>query len=489
MTTPITELSATALAHAIRTGEVTARTVVDAHIDVLERVNPTLNAVVAERFTAARAEAEAADRRIAATTDRTTLPPLLGVPCTVKESIAVTGMPNSGGVVARAATTVQHTAPVAQRLLDAGAVLLGVTNTSEMCLWIESENRVYGRTDNPYRAGHTAGGSSGGEGAAIGCGGSPIGIGSDLVGSIRTPAFCNGVFGHKPSVGLIPTTDAWPPCHGITARIMVNGPLARRAEDLLPLLRLLAGPDGRDPVARAMALGDPDTVDFDGLRVIVPLNAFLRPLAPDLTIARERAADALRRAGARVEYRAMPQLRRALALMLALLSTEVGVTSSEILAAQGAAPVRWRDLLRRNGPHTVATRLMLAGERLTALAPTPDTERLLTSLRTFTDTLTTEIGDGVMLLPTLPGPPPRHGRTVGRPWWIAPAAVFSLAGLPVTQVPLGLGHTGLPLGVQVAARPGNDHVTVATALLLERAHGGWVPPRPPRSPSSTGTAP
>src|SRR5690606_11933987 len=123
------------------------------------------------------------------------LPPLLGVPCTIKESIAIAGMPNCAGVLARRDVRATTTAPVAQRVLDAGAIVLGLTNISEACLWIEADNRVYGRTRNPYDLDRIAGGSSGGEGAAIGSGGSPFGLGSDVCGSIRGPAFFNGVFG------------------------------------------------------------------------------------------------------------------------------------------------------------------------------------------------------------------------------------------------------------------------------------------------------
>ncbi len=119
----------------------------------------------------------------------------------MKESVALQGMPHSAGLVARAELRAGRTAPAVQGLIDAGAIALGVTNTSELTLWIESENRLYGRTSNPYDASRTAGGSSGGEGAAVGAGGSVFGVASDIAGSIRIPAFFCGVFGHKPSPG------------------------------------------------------------------------------------------------------------------------------------------------------------------------------------------------------------------------------------------------------------------------------------------------
>src|SRR6202011_2168840 len=190
------------------------------------------------------------DRAVASANPEETLPPLLGVPFTVKESIAVRGMPNSAGLVARQGLASEDNAPAVQRLLDAGAIALGVTNTSELTLWIESNNRVYGQTSNPYDGTRTAGGSSGGEGAAVGSGGSPFGIASDIAGSIRIPAFFCGVFGHKPSAGLVPNSGLYPPAPGESGRMLGTGPLARRAEDLMPLLRIIAGPDGQDPLAR-----------------------------------------------------------------------------------------------------------------------------------------------------------------------------------------------------------------------------------------------
>lgn len=132
-----------------------------------------INAVAVNRYDAARADADAADARVAAAADAEALPPFLGVPCTIKESIAMAGMPNSAGLVSRQALRSNANAPTVQRMIDAGAIPLGVTNTPELCLWIETENRQYGRTNNAYSANRTAGGSSGGEGAAVGSGGSP----------------------------------------------------------------------------------------------------------------------------------------------------------------------------------------------------------------------------------------------------------------------------------------------------------------------------
>jgi fatty acid amide hydrolase 2 len=472
----LTEWSASRLAAALRARELSAREVVEAHLEVLERANPRINAVVVQRFAAARDEADAADAWIAEASDPESLPPLLGVPCTIKESIAVEGLPSCSGVVARRSRRCDVTAPIARRLLDAGAILLGLTNVSELTLWVETENRVYGRTCNPYDAGRTAGGSSGGEGAAIGSGGSPIGLGTDLGGSIRLPAFFNGVFGHKPSLGVVPLTGLYPAAVGETARLAVCGPLARRAEDLMPVLRIIAGPDGEDPVAEEMDLGDPGDVSLEGLRVVVSESATLGPTSPELAAARERAAGALAAAGAELERVSMRSMLRALEIFLTTLSTGAGVTAQDLLLEAGAEPFRWRAALRRGGDHTVTTRVLLVVERLAARVPERRTRRVMAARDAWVRELRDTIGDGVLLHPPAPKVAPKHGRTVGRVWWVHPMLVFNLAAVPVTQVPMGLNDRGLPLGVQVAAGPGRDHLSIAVALELERVFGGWIPP-------------
>jgi fatty acid amide hydrolase 2 len=255
----------------------------------------------------------------------------------------------------------------------------------------------------------------------------------------------------------------------------VFGPLARRAEDLMPLVRLMAGPDGEDELARDAQLGDPAGVSLEGLRVVVSESGTLGPTGPELAQARERAAGALAAAGARLERVATKGMRRALEMYLASLSTGA-VTVRSLLEDAGTEAPRLRAMLSRGGPHTVATRIALAAERVAARVPDGRNRRVEAARDAFIAELHDTIGDGVLLHPPAPKVAPKHGGTVGRLWWIHPMIVFNLAGLPVTQVPLGLNDDGLPLGVQVAAGPGNDHLSIAVALELERVFGGWVPP-------------
>ncbi|MGH2839850.1 MAG: amidase [Solirubrobacteraceae bacterium] len=465
------------LARAIRERELSSREVVEAHIERYERAHARINAIVVDRFDAARADADAADARVAAAIDPSELPPLLGVPCTIKEAIAFEGMPNSAGLVSRSAFRAATSAPTVVRLLAAGAIPLGVTNTPELCLWIETENRLYGRTHNAYDPRRTAGGSSGGEGAAIGSGGSPIGLGADIGGSIRLPAFFNGVFGLKPSPGLVPSTGQFPATQTeIGAKMLTIGPMARRAEDLIPMLRVIAGPDGADPYARDAHIGDPADVSIAGTKILLSENTSFIPVSKELRAARLRAAEALESAGATVEVVPLKSMKRALELYLAVLKLETGVSVKDLMVAEGSVAVTLRSGLKRRGPHTRALRLLLMSEWMTGKMPQGQLRRAAAAREAFAQEVIDSIGDGVLLHPTHPRVAPRHGRTVGRPWVLPTTAVFNLAGTPVVQIPLGLNDRGLPLGVQAVATPDRDHVAVAAALELERAFGGWVPP-------------
>lgn len=475
---PLLTSSACELARQIRAGETPSMEVVECHIARIEQVNPALNAVVRDRFEQARLEAKQADDRVLSE-ESSTLPPLLGVPCTIKESIALEGMPNSCGVVARAGVVASQDAPPVARLRAAGAIPLGVTNVPELTAWVATDNRVYGRTNNAYDPARIAGGSSGGEGAIVGAGGSPFGIGTDIGGSIRVPAFCNGVFGHKPTGGLVPGTGQYPPYGGSHCRINSTGPIARRAEDLMPLLRIIAGPDGVDAECRAIELGDPSTVDLAGLRVLVVEGDGRRPaVTAGLRRAQQRAAYALAAHGASVEMLALPELRRSMAMAGALMLEE-GRSPLPADFGDGEPVPLGRELLRwavRRSPHTAPPLALSVAARLGKRMP-GWIRRNAERGRALRAQLEEKLGDeGVLLYPMAVRPAPRHG------WGVASnfrfTGLFNGFELPSTQVPLGLGEAGLPLGVQVIGSRGRDHVTIAVAVELERVLGGWVPPAP-----------
>ena len=475
--------SATRIAGHIRRREITSREVVDLHLAEIERVNPRLNAVVAQRADEARAEAERADALLAAK-GPDALPPLHGVPCTVKENFALRGMPNTAGLVARRGLRPTRDATAVTRLRQAGAIPMGVTNCSELCMWLESNNEVYGRTTNSYAARRIAGGSSGGEGSIVGAGASPFGLGGDFAGSIRLPAFFNGVFGHKPTGGLVPATGQWPIAEHEARRYLTTGPLCRRAEDLMPLLRVLAGPDGEDRSCRSMPLGDPTAVDLSTLRVVDIRDNGMTRVAPSIAQAVGRASDHLAGLGAAVTRPRINELKRSFE-----------VWSAAVSAAQSADSFR-RDLRRTSfgallgqmglwllgrSQHTFPALGLALVENIGAALPGL-AARSLERASDLRERLLREIGDhGVMLYPTFPRSAPRHRwpaiHILGYSLASAYTSLINVLEFPATHVPMGLDDDGLPTGFQVVSTPGNDHLTIAVALELERAFGGWAPPR------------
>lgn len=475
---PLLSLSATRLASMIRTRQVTSREVVEAHIRRIEAVNGRLNAVVRDRFAEARREADEADARVRSEPEES-LPPLLGVPCTIKESFALRGMPQTAGLVARQGVVAETDAPAVERLRRAGAIPLGVTNLSELCMWMESSNRLYGRTRNPYDPGRIVGGSSGGEGAIVGAGGVPFGLGADIGGSIRMPAFFCGVFGHKPSGGLVPNTGQFPIASGPALRYLTTGPLCRRAEDLWPLLRLLAGPDGCDSGCQEVALGEPSSVKIHELDVVSIESNGIRPPSAELLAAQRRCADALAEAGARVRLVVLPLLRRSRDIWSAMLGTSGGPTFRELLF-EGQEASLPRELIRwalRRSPHTLPALALALLERAPALMP-ERTREALEAGQLLRRQLAALLGPrSVLLYPSYPTVAPRHLRPLWAPFNWVYTAILNVMELPATQVPLGLGPSSLPLGVQVAAAWGNDHLCIAVAQFLERAFGGWIPPQ------------
>ncbi len=469
--TRLTHRSATELAAAIRSGETTSSEVVEAHIAVLRRIGE-LNAVAAQRFDKARAEAADADERVA--NGEADLPPFHGVPITVKEMLGVRGMPHTGGYPHRRKFRETEDATVVHRLREAGGIVLAVGNTCGYLVWIESNNPLYGRAANAYDPKRTAGGSSGGDGAMVGSGGAPIALGSDLGGSVRIPAYFNGVFGHLPSAGLVPLTGHFPMPSGDVRRMLYPGVLARRAEDLAPVLRIIAGPDGEDPFVTDRAVGDPDAVQLADLPVVVATHSSTVPLRPVLRKTIERAAAALSDRGAAVREEPLRQMRWALAQFGATAAAEIelltsweGITSPTGQQDQHKAPLVVR------GPAAV---LKIVDAAPLRTLRSRAAGRLIDSARRAQDSIAEAIGDGVLLYPPFPRIPPKHRHTVAQPWLTTNTLIFNLYGMPATQVPLGLGAAGLPLGAQVVGRSGNDHVCFAVGLELERAFGGWVDP-------------
>ncbi len=474
--------SALDLAATIRSGRVSSREVVESHIAQIQKVNPKLNAMVRDRFDAARAEADAADAKLAQGSDG--LPLLHGVPCTIKECFSVTGMPWTSGLVSRRDLVGDHDAATVKRLRDAGAIVMGVTNTSELCMWMESVNRIYGRTTSAYDTGRTSGGSSGGEGAMVGSGASPFGLGSDIGGSIRMPAFFNGVFGHKPSGGLVPGSGQFPQAYGSAGMMLSTGPLTRSARDLMPLLRLLAGPDEGDPMCRPMHLGDPVDVKLTGMTVhdVRDDKSLQSYVERELLDAQEAAVQALAKRGARVVKTSVPGLRDAFELWSAAMHVRNEVSFASFMGRDGGTMSTLGAL--REFPMALAGRSdftlpalgLVIAEHLPLLL-SARLQRMTAQIEKLRSQVDGLLGSrSVMLFPSHPRVAPKHHSPLLRFADAGFTGVFNVLEVPVTQVPLGLDARALPVGVQVIGPRGQDHVPIAVAMALEEALGGWVPP-------------
>ena len=469
-------LSGTRLAQMIKEGEVSSQEVVEAHIQQIKKVNPVLNALVKDRFDQAKEEAKKADEAVKSQ-PKEQLPPFLGVPCTIKECFALTGMPNTSGLVARKDIIAQEDATAVARLRQAGAIPLGVTNVPELCMWFETYNAVYGRTNNAYDPSRIVGGSSGGEGAIISAGGSPFGIGSDLGGSIRMPAFFNGIFGHKPSGGLVPNTGQFPIAENEALRYLTTGPLARKAEDLMPILKIIAGPDGKDSGCQEIPLGDPAQVKIEELEVVIIENRISR-VQSELLQSLDRARLHLLEKGAKEKRVRVERLKYAFNIWSSMLSV-ASETSFATLLGAGKPINPWLELFKwlfRASDHTLPSIIFAMVEVLPKLTPGL-TQRAVQAGKLLKQEMQEILGEkGVLLFPPHPRTALQHYGTLLHPFSFIYTGIFNVLELPVTQVPMGLSRKGLPLGVQVVANHGNDHLTIAVALELEQAFGGWVVP-------------
>ena len=246
------------MAEQIRERRISPIELVDAHLTRIEKLQPQLNAFVHVDAEGARKQAQLVE---AAVQTGKKLGPLPGVPLSIKSSIAVAGLPWETGTKLRTGTVASQDAPLVARLRNAGAIILGVTNCAELLMAWETDNILYGRTNNPWDLSRTAGGSSGGEAAAIASGCSAGGVGSDGGGSIRVPAHFCGICGLKPTPGRIPATGHFPSSLGPFALLGVVGPMARTVADLKLLFEVMQGPDDGDPSAAPVPIRWPGSTN------------------------------------------------------------------------------------------------------------------------------------------------------------------------------------------------------------------------------------
>jgi Asp-tRNA(Asn)/Glu-tRNA(Gln) amidotransferase A subunit family amidase len=484
-------LSAREIAAQIRCKAVSPVEVARVHLDRIERLNPKLNAFVDCQPEAVLAQAREAEKAILRRDgdrdkDKDELGPLHGVPLSIKSSIDVAGHLCEAGSRLRAGYIASEDAPLVARLRAAGAVILGVTNAPELLMAWETDNLLYGRTNNPWDLTRTAGGSSGGEAAAIAAGLSAGGVGSDGGGSIREPAHFCGICGLKPTPGRIPSTGHFPKAGGPFALIGVVGPMARTVEDLRILFEAMAGWDDGDPCAapvnsstRCSVLSNQKEQGLgSGNWVLGTAVGFFEddertPVTKETRSAVNRAASLLLSCGFRVEPFRPEGLERARQLWWEFFGRAGGMILGPILRGRES---ELSPLLREFRGWTDAEPAH-SGESLLAawLGRDEVREKILLQMRKYP----------VLICPVAAIPAFRHGE---REWQVEGKTVkyldawsycewFNLLGFPSVVVPMGYSDEGLPIGVQIVGRPWQEEVVLAVAAKLEEARGPLLAPR------------
>jgi fatty acid amide hydrolase len=491
-------LSARALAEKIRRGDVSAVDAVEAHIARIEEVNPRLNAVVVKRYDEARAEAADVDR---ARASGAPLGPLHGVPITVKECLDVAGTSSTFGLPSRKSILAEHDDEYVARLRAAGAIVLGKTNVAQLLLFIETDNPLYGRTNHPLREDRSPGGSSGGQAAIIAAGGSALGLATDIGGSIRVPATFCGLAGMKPTAGRMDDAGRFSVPIGQRAIVSQVGVLAREVGDVALGLSIA---NGEHP------LGDPAAVDVAKLRVGWYCDDGTLTPSPAVQRAVREAAAQLGARGAEVIEWTPPDVAQAMDLFFGILSADrfrgyrraLGkdprdrrIAKVEQLGARGRAAVRAMTTL-------VGMSARRALQRIGRNYGHGDTdhywrlcEAQLDYRRRFAAALDAARID-VILAPACALPAFRHGASeelvlaggytclynvVGYPTGVVPFTQVRAgeeSARPASRDPMERtarateeGSAGLPVGVQVIARPWREHVALAVMLALEPKTG------------------
>ena len=465
----LTFLPAVQMAEQIRHRKISPVELVEAHLRKIKKLNPVLNAFVqvdAEGAFRQAREAEVAVRRGAK------LGALHGVPVSIKISIEVAGFRCEAGTKLRQGTVASQDAPLVSRLRDAGAIILGTTNTPELLMAWETDNLLYGRTNNPWDLTRTPGGSSGGEAAAIASGMSAAGVGSDGGGSIRVPAHFSGICGLKPTPGRIPATGHFPNSVGPFALIGVVGPMARKVQDLKLLFEVMQGSDIGDPSAVSVPVRWPDR---DELKK-VPIGYFeddgRTPVTADTRAAVRTAAEALTRAGFQVE----PFRPDGLELARQLWWKFFGIAGGMLLGPMTRGHEAELSPILKEFSSWVEAEPSHTGESLLDAWIQRDAIRMqvFAQMRDYP----------VLLCPVAAIPAFKHGE---RRWQIDGKTVeyldawsytewFNLLGTPAAVVPVGQSPEGLPIGVQISARPWEEELVLSVAAELETQCGVWRAP-------------
>jgi Asp-tRNA(Asn)/Glu-tRNA(Gln) amidotransferase A subunit family amidase len=455
---------------AVRARKVSPVELVDATLARIEKLDPRLGAFMHLDAAGARKQARVAEEAVA---QGEKLGPLHGVPLTLKCNLDVAGWRCPAGSPLRADYVPTEDAPLVARLRAAGAILLGNTNTPEFLMAWESNNQIRGKTSNPWNLEHSAGGSSGGEGAAISSGCSFGGVGSDGGGSIRVPAHFCGICGLKPTPGRVPSTGHYPAGAGALSWLGVVGPMARTIADVRAMFEVIAGPDAGDALSAPVPMMNAANVSerLKGIRIGVLESDSLGKATPETEAAVQRAAKILESAGFSVEPFRISGLDRVIDCWWFFFGPVVAHLFAETVKG-----------------HEATLSPIFHEYFSTALPQKPLSADAVLAARTDRDNLRAETllqmrDVPILLSPVSTEPAFRHGEgnyRRGAPHWYLDTMRFSqwtnLTGFPGATVPLGMSPEGLPIGVQVIGRPYEEELVLAVAEKIESARGPWMAP-------------
>ncbi len=450
--------SVTDLSHAIQTRKISSREVVETCLERIKAVNPGLNAVVALSEEKALKKADEADKALAKGDIQG---PLHGVPMTIKDSLDTAGMISTGGTLGRANFIPQKDATVVARLRKAGAILVGKTNTSEFTLTYDTNNLIYGQTNNPYMVSHSPGGSSGGGAAIVAAGGSPFDIGSDYGGSLRFPAHCCGVATIKPTSGRVPRTGQILPFGGLLDHFQQLGPIARYVCDLQLLLPIICGPDTIDPSMVPMPLNTGKKVDVSKLRVAFHVDNGIIPVSDETEKMILRAAGVLGDLGLTLKEDRPEMIEDTYELGMGLWSADGGALIRRLLRESNTQKhtLPWLDQADPIDAAQLDALVMKWYQYRSAM------------LSFFKD-------HDIIICPVNVNPALPHGSLGSDLRAFSYTSAYNLTGWPAAVIPGGLSSKGLPMGIQIVGKPWREDLVLATAACLEKTMGGFQPPDP-----------
>jgi len=449
------------MAEMVRSRQISPTELMTAHLHQIQQINPSLNAVVELLDEQAMTGARAAEQRLAAG-----LPcgPLHGVPFSVKDSIDVAGVKTTAGTLGRRhAAPAEKNATLVERLCHAGAIPIAKTNLPDLLFSFETDNLIYGRTNNPYDPTRTPGGSSGGESALIAACGSPLGLGSDAAGSVRVPAAFCGIVSIKPTSGRLPRTGHVPPPGGWIEALWQIGPMARYTEDLVLAMHLLASEDDADFTSPPAALLE--APDLKKVRIAFFTDNGFAACNPEVKAAVEKCARFFADQGLAVEEARPPGVEDAYELELALLGADGADGIDAYLKAAGSHQTHrlLNGFLDHMRPHR-ATVAQFAKRWA-------QWDEYRTNLRAFFQRY------DAILCPVYTQPALPHAGSLMEESFrgFSYTMAWNVAGAPAATVRCAT-HEGLPINVQIVAKPWRDLLALQLCHKIEDQFGGWRKP-------------